>query len=87
MTWFTIYGALGVAAAAAVFLAAEWFRDPGVPAPDHPGWIAVVSGLLWPVLLIGLAQWSVLAALGSRRDEPAPMRRHPVGSNGGPRLP
>lgn len=49
--------------AISAFLASEWIRLPGAPAPDHPGGLAVVAGLLWPVLAIGLVQWALLAVV------------------------
>lgn len=63
----TCYLALSTLCAVAVFLFAEWIREPGVRAPDHPGRIAVVTGLLWPVVLIGMAQCAVLVASGHKR--------------------
>lgn len=56
---------LGVATifAVAAFLASEWIRLPGAPAPERTGLLAIVAGLLWPVLTIGLAQWCLLAAV------------------------
>lgn len=47
----------------AAFLLAEWIRQPGIPAPDHPGALAVIAGLLWPVLAVGLVQWVLVAAV------------------------
>lgn len=49
--------------AAAAFLLSEWIRLPGTPAPEHVGAVAVLAGLLWPVLAIGLIQWVLVAAV------------------------
>lgn len=67
MTWIVLYGAVAVAAAALTFVAADWFREPGTPAADHPGRIALLTGLLWPVVMIGLAQWAAIARLRPRQ--------------------
>lgn len=57
------YLAVATIASVTVFLVAEWFREPGAPAPDHPGRIALIAGLLWPMLLLGLAQCVLVAAV------------------------
>lgn len=67
-----LYAAVAVVAAVAVFLLAEWLRLPGVPAPDNPARYALVAGLLWPVLLVGVAQWAMIAAVASRMRRVAP---------------
>lgn len=48
--------------AVAAFLLSEWVREPGTQAAERPGLIAVLAGLLWPVMAIGLAQGTVVAA-------------------------
>lgn len=63
MFWIAIYAALATVAAVAVHLLAEWHRDPGVPAPDRPGLCAVAAGLLWPLLVLGIAQWGLVVAV------------------------
>ena len=62
----SLYAAVAVVAAIAVFLLAEWLRIPGVPAPGNPGRYAVVAGLLWPVLVLGIAQWALVAMVATR---------------------
>ena len=51
--------------AATTFLAAEWIREPGAPAPDYPGVLAAVTGLLWPVIVPGAAQCGLIVAIQS----------------------
>ena len=63
MMWIGVYAALATVAAVAVYLLAEWHRDPGVPAPDRPGLCAVAAGLLWPLLVLGIAQWGLVVAV------------------------
>lgn len=67
----SLYAAVALAVAAAAFLVAEWVREPGGTAPDRPGALAIVAGLLWPVLAVGLMQWVLIAALASRVRNPA----------------
>lgn len=64
-----VYAAGAVAVAVAAFLFSEWVRDPGGSPPDGPGALAVVAGLLWPVLAVGLIQWLLIAALAARIRE------------------
>jgi hypothetical protein len=62
MTGIALYAAVAVVCAVAAFLFAEWSREPGMPAPGHPGVLALLVGLVWPVLIIGLAQLAAIAA-------------------------
>ena len=66
MMWPSLYAAVAVLAAITVFLLAEWFRMPGEPAPDNPGRYAVVAGLLWPVVVLAIAQCGVVAMVAAR---------------------
>jgi hypothetical protein len=66
MAWMGLYAAMSVVAAVAIFLLAEWNRDSRVPAPDGPGRYALLGGALWPVLLVGAAQWGLIVAVQSR---------------------
>ena len=76
MMWIGVYAAVAIVVAIAAFLLAERLRTPGVPAPDNPGRYAVLAGLLWPVVLVGVAQWALIAAVAERlRRAPAPARR------------
>ena len=73
------YVVVAVIVAAAAFLMSEWIRVPGGPAPDRLGLVALLAGLLWPVLAVGLAQWAMVAALHRKlRREAAPVIRIPV---------
>ena len=65
----TGYMTVAIAVAVAVFLFSEWIREQGGSAPDGPGALAVVAGLLWPVLAVGLIQWLLIAAVASRIRE------------------
>lgn len=72
MFWISSYAVVAVVSAVAVFLLTEWFRTPGVPAPEHTAWYAAIAGLLWPVVLVGIAQWGLIAAVASRLRRTAP---------------
>lgn len=63
MFWVGFYPVTALVAAVAIFLLAQWLRRPDVPAPDCPGRRAAVAGLLWPVLILGMAQWVLIAAI------------------------
>lgn len=76
MIWIALYVGVAAVISVAAFLLVEWCRKPGVAASRRPGLLAVATGLLWPVLLLGAAQWGVVAA--------AHWRRHGVGQ---PRTP
>jgi hypothetical protein len=70
---------VAVIVAVAAFFASEWIRLPGAPAPDRLGLVALSAGLLWPVLVVGLAQWAVVAAVHRKlRREAAPVVRIPA---------
>jgi len=64
--WMSLYAAVALVAAIAVFLLAEWLRMPGVSGSDNPGRYAVVAGLLWPVMVLGIAQWGLIAMVAAR---------------------
>jgi hypothetical protein len=65
MFWIALYGIVALAVAVIALVVAEWVREPGAPAPEHPGFFAALAGLLWPAVLIGLAQWGLIAAAAS----------------------
>jgi hypothetical protein len=60
-----IYAALAVVAAVVVFLLGEWLREPEIAAPDCVGRCAIAAGLLWPVIVVGIGQWGLIAAVQS----------------------
>lgn len=66
MVWMATYAALAIVAAVAAFLIAEWNRVPNTPAPEGPGRYALLSGLVWPVLIVGVAQWGLIVAVQAR---------------------
>jgi hypothetical protein len=72
MFWIALYGIVALAVAVIALLVAEWVREPGAPAPEHPGFFAALAGLLWPAVVIGLAQWGLIAVVASpeRRMNP-----------------
>jgi hypothetical protein len=73
------YVVVAVIVATAAFLVSEWIRRPGAPAPDRLGLVALVAGLLWPVLAVGLVQWAMVAALHRKlRREAALVIRIPA---------
>jgi hypothetical protein len=61
----TVYAVLAIVTALAVFLLAEWLREPDVPAPDGPARCALAAGLFWPLIVLGTAQWGLIVALQS----------------------
>jgi hypothetical protein len=58
-----LYATAAFVTGAALYLFAEFRRAPGAPAHRCSGLCAVVAGILWPVLLIGAAQFGLVAAL------------------------
>ncbi len=66
MSWLGLYAAAAFVVGAALFVCAEFQRAPGTPALRRPGTWALAAGVLWPVLLIAVAQCGVLLALGRR---------------------
>ena len=80
--WISLYAGVTVVAAIAVFLLAERLRTPSDPALDNPGryGVVAVAALLWPVLVLGLAQWGLVATVASRLRRSARAdagRQHP----------
>lgn len=73
MVWIALYSLIAMAVATAAFLAGEWMRKPAFPAPDRPGALAAVAGLLWPVLVAGLVELGLIAFIRSRLREPLPV--------------
>ncbi len=56
MFWYGVYLVVAALVAMAVFVAADWFRGEDVAAPDFPGVISALAGMLWPVLLVGASE-------------------------------
>lgn len=78
MLWFGIYVAVAAVVALAMFVVAEFLREPGVPAPHRPGMCALALGLVWPMLAVAAAQLALIGLLGHRLS-------HSAGPTGGPR--
>ncbi len=64
MEWIAGYGAMAIVVAATALVAAGWFRDVHVAAPNRPGVTAVCAGLLWPIVVVGAVE--LLAVMGLR---------------------
>ena len=56
MFWYGLYFIIAVAVTMATFVAACWFREEDVAAPDHSGVTSALAGMLWPVLIVGLSE-------------------------------
>lgn len=77
MGWFEGYATLAAVVAIVALVGAEWFRDAHIGAADRPGVAAVLAGLLWPIVLVGMVE--LLAVMGVRiclRSHTGPVPRH-----------
>lgn len=61
--WFYVYVAIAIINAAIAFLTAQWIRDRNTAAPNSPGVLAILAGLLWPITIVGAAQLLVIVAV------------------------
>ncbi len=75
MDWTAFYLVIALAVAVAAHMFAERFRAPGDPAPQHPAALAALAGLLWPAVVIGMAQWGLIAAIASAKHPANPPRQ------------
>ena len=66
MVWIALYGITAIAVAVAAFLFAEWVREPASTDLNRPGALAVLTGLLWPLVVAGLVELGLLAVVRSR---------------------
>ncbi len=66
MAWFGAYIVVAGLAAITIFVASDWLRQRDVAAPAHSGATSVLAGLLWPALLIGIAELAVVCCAGLR---------------------
>ena len=68
MAWYGTYLVVAALVAMTTFVAAGWFREEHVAAPDHSGVMSAVAGMLWPVMLVGLSEMALvwLAFRGAR---------------------
>jgi len=74
-----VYSSVAVIVGGSVFVAAEWVRIGTADLPDHPGRICLFAGVVWPVLILGVAELVVLWACGLlgalvRKGRPAVFR-------------
>ena len=60
MLWYVIYLIVAALVAMATFVGASWFRAEHVAAPDHPGVMSALAGMLWPVLLVGMSEMALV---------------------------
>jgi hypothetical protein len=60
MAWYAGYLVIAAVVAVATFVSACWFREEHVAAPDNPGVIAALAGMLWPVLLVGMSEMALV---------------------------
>ena len=72
MTLFVGYTAVALVAAVVVFLASARLGDERRPGPQRFG-LSLVAGAVWPVILLGLAEYSSFAmyAKAHQHDEDA----------------
>jgi hypothetical protein len=68
VTWISLYAGVTVVAAIAVFLLAERLQAPGDPGPGNlvRYTLVAVAALLWPLMVLGLAQVGLIAMVRSR---------------------
>jgi ABC-type dipeptide/oligopeptide/nickel transport system permease component len=71
MFWCGAYLTVALLFAVTIFAAGNWLRTEDVAAPDHPGTTSAVAGMLWPVVIVGIAELALLNVLsrGSRYPE------------------
>ena len=60
MLWCGLYLAVAALFGSALFLAANWFRPEHIAAPDFPGVVSALAGMLWPVLLVGASELALV---------------------------
>lgn len=77
MIWFGLYAATAFVVGSVLFVAAEFQRAPGIAPPRFPGVYAFVAGLLWPVLVIAVAQGGLLLGVSRRLRRTAGPARVP----------
>jgi len=60
MAWYAGYLVIAAVVAMVIFVSACWFREEHFAAPDNPGVISALAGMLWPVLLIGVSEMALV---------------------------
>jgi len=74
MIWMSAYAAVAILAGWLAALAAKRLQTAEIPAPNRSAGrflLIATAGLLWPVLLLGIAQWAMIeftAYLLRKRD-------------------
>lgn len=64
MFWFGVYVSVATAVALFGYLTAVRFRADRVAASEHPVLTAVLTGMLWPALLVGVVELSLIWLCG-----------------------
>lgn len=60
MFWVVTYIAIAIIVALTVFVGSNWCRQEDTAAPDHSGLASAVAGLLWPAILLGIAELALI---------------------------
>lgn len=61
MTLTTVYIVAATVLAPAILLAAAWMRTG--PRPPHLAMYSLLAAALWPILVVGLLQWTAICAV------------------------
>ena len=77
MLWYGIYLIVAAFVAMATFVAAGWFREERAGAPEFPGVMSALAGVLWPVLFVGVSEM-VLVWCAFRAARYAPLELLPL---------
>jgi len=63
MFWIALYSFPAIAVAVAAFLFAAWVREPTAAGLDEQGILAALTGLIWPVVAVGLVELALLVTV------------------------
>lgn len=63
MSWLVGYPLIALLAAFGAFAWGGWLRPLDAPSPLRPGWTALLTGAMWPVLLVAFMQLLVLIVI------------------------
>jgi ABC-type dipeptide/oligopeptide/nickel transport system permease component len=76
MLWLGIYLMVAIAVMPMVFVAGQWFATGSSDSSaEHPAATAALAGMLWPVLILGLAELLLVSRTTHRiGDEAEPNR-------------
>lgn len=64
MFWFGVYVSAATAVALVVYVTAVLLRADRVGPSEHPVLTAVLTGMLWPALLVGVAELGLIWLCG-----------------------